>query len=98
MISLQHVPGDKSSNVHALLDKSSVLGNCDEHCTVGLHFSLREHSPLDSSTRKKSHIAVTGRTSYLIFRAARGHSTTTWTRSGEGGVSQKSMLVHVVVE
>ena len=69
MISLQHVPGDKSANVHALLDQSSVLGNCDEHCTVGLHFSLREHSPLESSTRKKSHIAVTGRTSYLIYRA-----------------------------
>ena len=28
-----------------------------------------------------------------IFRVG-GHSTTTWTRRGEGGVSQKSTLVH----
>ena len=51
--SLQHVPGDKSSNWHVLLVKSLVLGNCDEHCTVGLHFSPREHCPRESSTEKK---------------------------------------------
>ena len=31
---------------------------------------------------------------YLIDYIIRGHSTTTWTRRGGGGVSQKSTLVH----